>query len=395
MVVIAAWVLGAYATTIFTFGIFLLPLEMEFNWDRGAISAAFSMFLLIGGFLGIFGGRLSDKYGPRPLVTIGGLLVGAGMFLMSQVSLLWQVYLIWGLIMSVGMGSCFVPITSTIPRWFAKKRGIAVGLTFTGIGLGGLIGPPLAQWLISSYGWQQAYVTLGLAAFIIIILLAQFMKYSPQRMGLRAYGEDETIVTRQSSTSITEGLSFKQVIKTGRFWLLCAIQFGFGFTAFVIIIHMAPYAVDNGFSAMTAAGILSSIHGSSLIWRLAIGFIVDRIGARPTLAACLITVTLALIWLQFAQEIWMFYTFALVIGIAIGGMDSLHPLVPAELFGLGSLGMIYGSIIFSNHIGGAIGPFLAGSIFDITGSYRLAFLICLLLMMLASILSLILLKAKG
>ena len=98
---------------------------------------------------------------------------------------------------------------------------------------------------------------------------------------------------------------------------------------------------------------------------------------------------------MFTREIWMFYTFALVIGIAIGGMDSLHPLVPAELFGLGSLGMIYGSVIFSNHIGGAIGPFLAGSIFDITGSYRLAFLICVLLMMLASILSLILLKAKG
>ncbi|MFC2017110.1 MFS transporter [Chloroflexota bacterium] len=394
-VVIAACVLVVLATFFYTFGIFLLPLTMEFNWDRGALSAAFSMFLLISGFLGIFGGRLSDKYGPRPVVTISGLFIGMGLLLMSQVSSLWQVYIILGLIMAIGMGSCFVPITSTIPRWFARKRGIAMGITVAGAGLGGMILPTLAQWLISSYGWQQAYVTLGLVAFIIIIPLAQFMKHSPQRMGLRPYGENGIIENKQPSASIVGGFSFKQAIKTGRFWLFDLILFCFMFAVMIIMVHIVPHAVDIGISAMTAAGILSIINGSSVIGRFFIGFIADRIGARPALAACLVALTLALIWLLFAQEIRILYVFAVVFGFAYGSIISLQPLISAELFGLGSLGIIAGSVMFCGTTGGAVGPVVAGFIFDVTGSYRLALLISVVTGALAIMLSLILLKAKG
>ncbi|MFC2017668.1 MFS transporter, partial [Chloroflexota bacterium] len=367
-VAIAACILGAFATAIYTFGIFLLPLTIEFNWDRGALSGTFSVYLLIGGFLAIFGGRLSDRYGPRLLLTIAGLLIGVGFLLMSQVSSLWQVYIIWGLIMSVGHGNCFVPITSTIPRWFARKRGTAMGITVAGAGLGGMISPPLAQWFISSYGWQQAYVILGLITFIIIISLAQFMKHSPQRVGLRPYGEDETIEDKQSPVSSTEGLSFKQAIKTGRFWLFGLILFCFMLCLQVTRVHFVPYAVDIGISAIIAASILSIINGTSLFGRLSMGFIADRRGARPVLAACLVTLTLALVWLLLGQGIWVFYVFAVVFGVAYGGIISVQWLVPAELFGLGSLGMILGSLNFFSNIGGALGPLLAGSIFDITGS---------------------------
>ena len=297
--------------------------------------------------------------------------------------------------MAVGAGSCFVPITSTIPRWFARKRGIAVGITFAGIGLGGLIGPTLAQWLISSYGWQQAYVVLGLIAFIVIIPPAQFLRHSPQRMGLRPYGEGEAVEAKQSSASIGGGFSFKQAVRTGRFWLLGLILFGFFFAVFLIIVHIAPYAVGIGFSAMAAASILSVIQGSSIISRFSMGVIADRIGARRALVACLVTLTLALIWLLFAREIWAFYAFAVVFGVAYGGIGSLLPLIPAELFGLSSLGIIYGSIHFIGTVGGAVGPFMAGTIFDVTGGYRLAFLICAATGALASTLSLILLRAKG
>jgi len=395
MVVMAGCILSVFALSGFTFGIFLPPLTTEFNWERGALSAAFSIFVLINGFLAIFSGRLSDKYGPRPLVTIAGLFIGTGLLLMSQVSSLWQVYVIWGLIMAIGGASCIVPITSTIPRWFAQKRGIAVGITYTGFGLGGLICAPLAQWLISSYGWQQAYVILGLITFVAIIPLAQLMKHSPQRIGLRPYGEDGTIEDKQSSVSIVGGFSFKQAIKTGRFWLLSLTLFGFFFIILVITVHIVPHALDIGLSAMTAAGILAIIHGTSIIGRISIGFICDRIGARRALTTCFVPVTLALIWLLFAQEVWMLYVFAVVFGVGWGGIASLLPLVPAELFGLGSLGIIFGSVLFLGTAGGAIGPLLAGTIFDVTGSYRLALLICVIIGVLAIILSLILLRAKG
>ena len=395
MVVTAACVLATYAAVVYTFGIFLRPLTMEFSWDRGALSGAYSLKFFLSGFLAIFSGRLSDKYGPRPLVTVSGLLIGMGFLLMSQVSSLWQVYLIWGVLFGVVGSCCWVPITTTIPRWFTKKRGIAVGITVAGFGLGSMIFPPLAQWLISSCGWRHAFIILGLIAFIIMLPLAQFMKHSPERVGLKPYGEDGTIEDKQSLASARGELSFTQAIKTDRFWLFGLILFCFLLALQVVMIHIVPYAVDIGISAIIAASILSIIAGSSVIGRFSMGFICDKAGARPALAACLVVLTLALIWLLFAKEIWMLYVFAVVFGVAYGGIVSLQPLVPAELFGLGTLGIIFGSLMFLGTIGGAVGPPLAGSIFDVTGGYSLALLVCVIIAALAIILSLILLKAKG
>ncbi len=395
MVLIAACVLATYALVVYTFGVFLKPLTMEFNWERGALSGAFSIGLLLAGILAIFTGRLSDKYGPRILVTISGLLVGIGFLLMSQIDSLWQVYLIWGLFMGIGGSCCIIPVISTIPRWFAKKMGIAVGITMTGFGLGAVISPPLAQWLISAYDWRQAFIILGLITLIIVIPLAQFMKHSPQRIGLKSYGENGTIEDKQSLASATEGLSFTQAIRTGRFWTLGLIQFCFFFCLQVIIIHIVPYANDIGILEVVAVSILSIIAGISVIGRFSIGFIADRVGGRLALSACLTLATLALIWLLFTKEIWMFYVFAVIFGLAYGGIVSLTTVVPAELFSRSFLGIILGSLMLFATVGGALGPPLAGSIFDVTGSYSLAFLICVIIGTLAIILSLILLRYKG
>jgi len=395
MVIVAAGTLMAYATVIYTFGVFLRPLTTEFGWERGALSGAYSLKLFLAGLFSIPSGRLSDRYGPRYLVTIGGLLVGVGFLLMSQVSSLWQVYLIWGVIFGVAGSACYVPIVSTIPKWFTKRRGMAVGITVTGFGLGGMISAPLAQWLISSYGWQQTFIILGAITFIIIISLAQFMKHSPQRMGLMPYEGNVTIEDKQFVAPTGEGFSFNQAIKTCRFWLFAVILFCYLFILQVIVVHIAPYAVDIGISAIVAASILSAIAGGSLIGRSLIGFVSDKIRTRLVLTVCLVVLTLALIWLLFAKETWMLYVFAVVLGVAYGGLVSLELLVPVDLFALGSLGIIFGSFMFCATIGGAVGPLLAGSIFDITGSYSLVLLICIIIGALAIILSLILFRALG
>ncbi|MFC1934148.1 MFS transporter [Chloroflexota bacterium] len=395
IVILAIFILFAHAVIFYTFGIFLTPLTTEFNWDRGALSAASSIYVIISGLVAIFAGRLSDRYGPRPLLTLSGLFTGVGFLLMSQVSSLWQVYLVWGVFFGVGGGSCVVPILSTMARWFAKKRGMAIGATFAGAGLGGMISPPLAQWLISSYGWQQAYVIQGLLTFIIIVPLAQFMKRSPQRIGLRPYGDNGTIEDKQSLASAAEGITLTQAIKTSRFWILSSVIFCSLFAILLVIVHIAPYAVDIGISPIVAASILSAIPAASTIGRFSLGFISDKVGAKPAITACLITLTLALIWLLFAKETWMFYVFAAVFGVAYGGIISLQPLISAELFGLSSLGTILATVVLCGTTGGALGPPLAGRIFDITESYSLAFLICLVMCALGVTLSLILLRSKG
>ena len=389
----AACIHAAQALVFFTFGVFLRPMTVEFNWERGALSAAFSVSMLVSGPFAILSGRLSDKYGPRILVTISGLSVGIGFLLMSQINSLWQAYLIWGLFMGVGGSCCFIPIISSIPRWFTKKIGIAIGITVAGFGLGGIIAPPLAQWLISTYDWRQSYLILGLVTFIIVIPLAQFMKHSPQRVGLKPYGEDETVKDEQPL--VMKRLSIAQAIKTGRFWILGLVQFCFFFCVQVTIVHIVPHAIDIGISPIIAATITSIIAGTSVIGRLSMGFISDKVGGRLLLITCISLATLALLWLLFAKEIWMLYIFAVIFGVGYGGIVPLLTIISAELFGLGSLGMILAALMFCGTIGGALGAPLAGSLFDITGSYGLAFLICVIICALAIILSLILLKAKG
>ncbi|MFC1897207.1 MFS transporter [Chloroflexota bacterium] len=393
MVILAMCVTIVYAMAYYIFGIFLIPVTMEFGWERGALSVALSMAMLVGGAFGIPAGRLSDKYGPRPLVTVSGLLTGIALLLMSQVSLLWHVYLIWGLIMGMAFSCCVIPISTTIPRWFTSKRGIAIGLTAVGGGLGGVIWPPVAQWLISSFGWRYAYVALGLMALVIVVPVAQFMRHSPQRVGLKPYGENKTI-DKESPTPVVEEFSFTRAMKASHFWIFSLISFCFQFSIRLIMIHIAPHAVDIGILAMVAASIPSIIAVFNLTGKLTLGFMADRIGSRLALITCLCIFILAMIWLLCTKELWMFYVFAVIFGIAYGGEILVFTLVPAELFGLRYLGTIAATIRFLGTIGGASGPPFAGKIFDVTGSYNLAFLISLILSAVALILSLILLRSK-
>jgi sugar phosphate permease len=394
MVAIAIGILTAHALALRSFGVFLKPIAMEFDWDRGALSVALSIALLVTGSLAILSGRLSDRYGPRPLVTIGVILTGISLILMSQINSLWQVYLIWGVLMGMGFSFSVIPIMSVIPRWFVKRRGLAMGLTMVGSSIGGIIAPLLAQWLISASGWRWAFIILGSISLVISIPAAQFMKHSPQRIGLTPYGEDKITEDKQSQRSAIGGLSFSQVIRTSRFWLLGVILASVFFCISSVVVHIVPHADDIGISAIMAASVLSAIAAIGIIGRLGIGLLSDKSGGTLALSVCLSIITLSLIWLLFVSESWMFYVFAVVFGLAAGGFITLLPIVTAELFGMASLGAIIGGITFLTTIGDATGAPVAGSIFDNTGSYDLAFLICVVVSAIAFILSLILLRYK-
>ena len=396
MVILSSAAMVAWAPVVYTFGVFLQPLTEEFGWERGALSGAFSFQMLLIGILSIFVGRLTDKYGPRIFVTLGGLLSSIGFLLMSQVDSLWQVYLSWGFFMGIGGGCFYIAIISTIPKWFAKRTGVAVGITVAGMGLGAMISPPLIQWLISVYGWQQPLIILSIALLVIIVPLAQFMRHSPQRMGIRPYGDvRDTIGDELPLLSAAEGTSFTQAVKTSRFWFFGLALFFTFFSVHVIIVHIVPYAVDVGIPALVAASLLSVTAGGSVVGRLTIGLIADRVGGRVALSFCVILITLSLLWLLFSRDVWMFYVFSVIFGFGYGGMILLVTIVTVELYGLASLGMMLGIFSFYDTAGGVLGPPLAGSIFDATGSYSLAFLISVMLGVLAIILSLALLKVKG
>jgi MFS family permease len=395
MVVISASILIVIGLQFHCFGVFLKPMIAELEWDRAALSVGYAMMIIVAGPFGIIAGGLSDKYGPRLLVTVGGLATGAGFILTSLIETLWHMYLIWGILIGIGSVLCLLPILALVPKWFIKKRGIATGIVMAGLGVGGIVSPLLTQLLISAYGWRQAFIILGVITIVIITPLAQFMRQSPGRMGLKPYGGDEITEEKQSSSSAIEGLSPSRALRTSRFWLWGVIQAGMFFCMGAVGVHIVPHATDLGIPEIMAASILSISAGVGIFGRLSIGFISDRIGTRLTLSACLSLATLGIIWLLFANEIWMFYLYAVLQGLSFASVVTLLPVLTAEFFGVKSLGLMIGALTLVGIVGEALGPIITGRIFDVTESYRLAFLICVIMIAIALTLSLVLLRNTG
>ncbi|MFU8796165.1 MAG: MFS transporter [Dehalococcoidia bacterium] len=368
---VSAAIMATCSLSVYTFGVFLEPLEEYLSTDRGPLSLAPSIAYMIAGFLAVGTGRLSDKYGPRILVTVGGLMMGAGFVLMSQVSHLRDTYVFWGLFMGVAFGCFISPLISTIPRWFAEKRGLAVSIQTTGFGIGAVVSPLLAQTLISAHGWQRAFVILGIISWALIIPLAQFIRKSPADMGQRPYG-DPGNAESSADEAADEGLSLARAVKSSQFWVTGAIWFLWFFCLQAITVHIVPHATRSGIPKIAAASILSLIAGLSVVSRASMGAISDKLGARKALVLCLAVATLALVCLIFAGEIRAFYVFAIAFGLAYGGIIPLATLVPAELFGTRSLGVIIGALMLYSTIGGAGGSPFAGYVFDVTGSYQSA-----------------------
>ncbi len=390
----SAGIMATCSLSVYTFGVFLKPLIENFQWDRGPLSLAPSIAYLVAGFLAIATGKLSDKYGPRILASLGGVLMGAGFVLMSRVSTLRDTYIFWGLFIGLAFGCFIAPLVSTIPRWFVQKRGIAVSILATGFGLGAIVSPLLAQMLISAHGWQKTFVILGVVAWAVIIPLAQFVRKSPAQMGLRPYGQLDDGQSEAIGVSM-EGLSLGEAVRGASFWLYGAIGSLWFFCLQAIVVHIIPHATASGVTEIAAASILSIIAGCSVASRASMGFIADRLGARQALSLCLILSTLALAWLIFAHEMWAFYIFAIAFGLAYGGVIPLATLVPAELFGTKSLGMVIGALMLYSTIGGAGGAPFAGYVYDTTGSYRTVLPVLAAISVITVLLGVVLLKYRG
>lgn len=374
VIVAASFGIQAIAFGIYsTFGVFLNPLLAEFGWLRATISGAASLSFLFFGFLAIIMGGLSDRFGPRIVMTACGFLLGLGFLLMSQISTIYHLYLVYGVIVGIGLSATDVVLLSTIARWFVEKRGTMSGIAKAGTGLGMLIMPLVAIGLISAYGWRTSYFILGAVALVCITSVAQLLRREPGQMRQLPDGEEQT--TAGSLDLAEEGLSLREAIHTRQFWTICVAYLTIFFSTNTILVHIVPHAMDLGISATNAAGILSTIGGVSMIGRLVMGNAGDRVGNKRAIVICFLILVAALSWLQLAKELWMLYLFAGIYGFAHGGFFALISPVVAGLFGTSSHGVILGMVLFYGTIGGAIGPVLAGHIFDITHSYQLAFLI--------------------
>jgi len=279
----------------YAFGIFFKPLLNEFGWTRAMTSGAFSLATLTSGFLAIAMGRLTDRFGPRPVMTVCGLFLGLGYFLMSSVSLIWHFYLFFGVIVGIGMSGSFVPIMSTVPRWFVSQRNAMTGIVASGIGCGGFIGPPVASRIISLYGWRISYMITSGIVILLVVLSSQFIKRDPAQMGQEPFGEKADDNLRPNTEN--EGFSLRQAVVTKPFWLVIGNMFCFGVCVFSIMVHISPHAIELGISPARAANILALVGGFGIAGKIILGRVGDLVGSRMTLILGFILMSVSLIFL--------------------------------------------------------------------------------------------------
>ena len=356
-----------------SFGVFFGPLLSDLNRTRAMVSGAFSLSWTMQGALSIVMGRLTDRFGPRVVLTICGVLVGLGYLLMSQIGAVWQLYLFYGVIIGGGMGGSWVPIVSTIARWFVKKRNLMTGIVLTGVSIGTLIAPPVASRLISAYDWRTSYLIVGCIVLVAVVLVAQLLRRDPTRVNQRPYGESEG--EKQGSVLETHEFSLNEAIHTRQFWLASGMLFCFGFSVYAIVAHIVLHAIGLGMSPTSAPNVLATVGGLSLVGRIVLGSAADRFGNRQIFIMGFILMAAALFWLVPNKEVWELYVFAAVFGFGFGGCATSESPLVAGLFGLSSHGLILGVMTLVGFtFGAAVGPLAAGHIFDITNSYQLAFI---------------------
>jgi len=376
--------------TFIAFGVFFKPLLADFGWSRATLSGAQSMALIVAGFFGVLVGKLNDKLGPRIVMTVAGFFFGLGLILMTGLHSIWQLYLFYGVVTGIGLSAIDIISLSTTARWFVRRRGMMTGLVKVGTGIGQFSIPLVASVLIVAYGWRTSYVIIGAVAMVLLIAIGQLLRRDPARMGLMPDGDSK--VQTESLKPAETGFSLQEALRTRQFWTICLVYLAAMFCLLIVMVHIVPHATDIGISSTAAAGVLSAIGAISMGGRFVTGVAIDRIGNRLSMITCFILLILVLLWLHLAKELWMLYLFAVFYGFAHGGVFTAISPIVAEYFGVRAHGALFGIVFFSSMVGGAVGPVVAGHIFDTTGSYTIAFWTCIVVAAFALLLVLSLTK---
>lgn len=365
MVLALGAVMTSVATPVSAFGVFLPVLAAEFGWTRGAISTALSINFVLGGVAAFAVAHVADRRGPRGVLALTVLIGGIGLALMSGVSALWQVYVLYGVLVGIGFSSVYVLTMATVSRWFETGRGLALAVALSAYNLGWLVGGPFAAFLIEGWGWRTAYVVLGLIVVglgVPACLGARFPERPPPRAG-HAEAPDTPHV----------GESFRSALRDRRLWLLGAGWSVSGVVYMMVTVHAVPFAHDHGLALEQASFLLSAYALGSAVGRLASGLVADRLGTPATLYACIALQMLALVVVLADPAAWVLPVALVAFGLGSSAADNAFVKVVPEVFGVVALASIMSVIGFAWRAGAALGPAAAGFIYDLTRSYAIPF----------------------
>lgn len=365
----------------YNFSLFYVAILQDFSWTREASALAFSINLIVYALSAPLAGKLVDRFGVRRLVSIGAVILGLTLIAYSRIQTIHGLYFAVAAAAIGGAATGFVPHITLVANWFSRRRGLAMGIVNAGI-LSNMLLAPAVQYLISSLGWRAAILMLaGCAVFILAPLAAIFLRTRPEDKGLHVDGlaDELSVPDKEGEMSplnekeaAFSNLSFLEALGTYRFWCLALMFLFMGFYLYTLLVHQVAYLTDAGYTRAFAA-LVVSIFGILAVAGSLCTFISDRLGREITLTGSSALSIIALVALTFAQDptqVWVVFIYAATYGCAYGISSSLLGTVAADLFRGKNFGAIFGTVISGFILGGAVGPWLAGRIFDKAGSYH-------------------------
>jgi len=346
----------------------------EFGWSRATVTSGnVAGKIIIGPLFGFAAGWFVDRFGPKKLMIAGILICGIAVMSLGRMTSLWQFYLFY-LLTALGY-MCGGPLPNQVltSRWFNKSRGKAMGVAYLGIGVGGMLVPHLAKWLNMQMEWRSSLTVLGLLMILIALPMALIVKENPG-FSSKENNADETKI------------SFKTILKSKSFYLLaigsmCSIGAVAGMSQNLKLF----FSLDLNYSQGEAANIISLVLGSSIIGRLLMGWLADRLPKKYVMILIYSLVSISILLLYYAKTRGVIYLFAFIFGIGLGGDYMIIPLMAAELFGVKVLGRVMGLVLTVDGLGEAFAPILAGGLRDKTGSYTLGFTALIILSVIGTI----------
>ena len=363
----------------FSYAVFFVAMLEAFDWSRGGAAMAFSVGSVVQAASSPLVGMLTDRWGPR-VVVVGGLgAMAVGLAACSLVQALWHLIVLFGVIVGFGVGLAGqVSHAALLSRWFVKRRGTMIGFAFAGMGLGIKVVGPLSQALMSRLGWRYAFVVLGGITALYALTVLFTLRNRPEDVGLRPYGADGAADKPETATSGEADWTVRQALRTRQFWALGLAQVLIPLGVFPVSVHQVAYLTDLGFSRVLAAGVLGYMGVMSSCGRLLFGALSDRLGrfGGVTLSVVFSQLgILALLMLDGVTVMWPLYLYAVCFGLGYGARGPIISAIAADRFPGRSFATIFGFISIGHGLGGALGPWYGGAMYDRLGSYTLAFLL--------------------
>ena len=377
---------GVNARTAFSL---LFPAILdEFGWPRGVTAGAFSFGFLDSALITPSIGWLMDRRGPLLVVELGALMMAAGLLLATLVRQPWQLYLTLGALVGGGVNClAYTGQSLYLTRWFVRRRGLALSIAFSGVGVGSVSVLPWQQWLIDTAGWRTACWALGLLVLGLLAPLNMLLRRRPQDLGLLPDGDGSPAATaaRRGPTIVDPDWAARdwtlgRAMRTGRFWWLTLAYFGGLFAWYAVQVHQTKYLIEIGFGAGEAAWALGLVSLVAVPGQIALGHLSDRIGREWVWTIGnlgFVLCYLALLGLRAAPTTALLAIMVIAQGTLGYGLTSVMGAIPAELFEGRHYGSIFGTAMVAAILGGAAGPWIAGLVHDHTGSYAPSFWIAI------------------